>query len=110
MKFFYNQNWNIGFCEIAAKALVREKKLPKIQWMKHPYHDRWFADPYILSVDEDEIVVFVEECSIDNPKGVICELVLDRVTKRLKERYLLLEISKELWYRGKYHQTLVACF
>lgn len=97
-KIQYNQFWNIGFCNQNAEELIREKVLRPVQWLKHPYRDRWFADPFILKVTDSQIVVFVEECPMENPKGIICELVIDRKTMRLKERYVLLEKDTHLSY------------
>lgn len=97
-KIQYNQYWNIGFCEQTPEDLVRDKQLKSVRWLKHPYRDRWFADPFILKVTDEEIVVFVEECPVENPKGIICELVIDRRTMRLKERYVLLELDTHLSY------------
>lgn len=90
--------WNIGFCEYTPEKLIEKKALPQIQWMKHPYKDRFFADPFILKVTETEIVVFVEEYVFDNPPGLIVELVLDKKSKRLKERYELLRMPTHLSY------------
>ena len=97
-KLLYSHNWNIGFCEQTPEDIVQSKSLNKIQWMKHPYRDRWFADPFILKVTEEEIFVFVEECPIDNPKGIICELVIDRKNMRLKDRHVMLELDTHLSY------------
>lgn len=97
-KIQYNQYWNIGFCEQTLEEFIRNKQLKSIQWLKHPYRDRWFADPFILKVTDDEIVTFVEECPMDNPKGIICELVIDRHTMRLKDRYVMLELDTHLSY------------
>ena len=97
-KLLYSQNWNIGFCEQTPEDLIKRKALRPIQWLKHPYRDRWFADPFILKVTEEEIVVFVEECPMENPKGIISELVIDRKTKRLKKRYVMLEKDTHLSY------------
>ena len=94
----YSQNWNIGFCKQTPEELIQNKALKPVQWMKHPYRDRWFADPFILKETEDEIVVFVEECPMENPKGILCELVLDKKTKRLKQRFVLLELDTHLSY------------
>ena len=66
--------------------------------MKHQYHDRFFADPFILKVTDEDIVVFAEECLFENPKGCIVELIIDKSTKRLKQRYLLLETDSHLSY------------
>lgn len=97
-KIQYNQNWNIGFCNQTPEELISDKQLRSVRWMKHSYRDRWFADPFIYKVTESEIVVFVEECPIENPKGIICELVIDRKSMRLKERYVLLELDTHLSY------------
>jgi len=94
----YDTNWNIGFCDLSREEFIRSRKLRKIKWLKHPYKDRWFADPFILSYNETEIAVLVEECPIDNPKGIICELIIDRNTMRLKQRYVLLELDTHLSY------------
>ena len=98
-RFLYSQNWNIGFCEQTPEDLIRDKKLSKVRWLKHPYRDRWFADPFIYKVTKHDIIVFVEECMVsDSPKGIICELVIDRKTMRLKERYVMLELDTHLSY------------
>ena len=94
----YDTNWNIGFCEITKEEFLKVGNLGRVRWLRHPYKDRWFADPFILSFSESEIVVFVEECPIENPKGIICELVIDRKTMTLKSRYVLLELDTHLSY------------
>ena len=91
IKIKYNQYWNIGFCEQNPEELIRNKQLKSSRWLSHPYRDRWFADPFIYKVTDNEIVVFVEECPIENPKGIICELVIDRKSMQLKKRYVMLE-------------------
>ncbi len=97
-KIQYNQYWNIGFCEQTPEELVRDKRLKPVRWLKHPYRDRWFADPFIYKVTENEIIVFVEECPMENPKGIICELLIDRRLMRLKERRVILELDTHLSY------------
>lgn len=97
-KIKYYSNWNIGFCEQTAEELISTQKLRSIHWMKHPFKDRWFADPFIYKVTDEDIVVFVEECMIDTPKGIISELVIDRKNYKLKDRYILLELTTHLSY------------
>lgn len=97
-KIQYNQYWDIGFCEQTPEELIRDKQLKPVRWLKHPYRDRWFADPFIYKVTESEIVVFVEECPMENPKGIICELVIDRRSMSLQERHVMLELDTHLSY------------
>jgi len=93
-----DSNWNIGFCEMTPEELVKSRKLYKIQWMKHRYKDRFFADPFILDVTDNEIVMFSEEFVFAAPPGLLVELILDKKTKVLKQRYELLKLSTHLSY------------
>ena len=98
-RLFYSQNWNIGFVEQPMEDLLKRQRLGDISWMKHGYKDRWYADPFIYKVTDNEIVVFAEECFIaDSPKGLLCELHIDRKSKRLCERFVLLELNTHLSY------------
>lgn len=93
-----NNNWNVGFISSTPEKLVSSKKLGKIQWMKHNYKDRFFADPFILDVTYTEIRVLAEEYVFSNPPGLIVELVLDKDKKELKKRYELLRLPTHLSY------------
>lgn len=104
-KFSYSQNWNIGFCGITPTDLCHDKIVKRIKWLKHPYRDRWFADPFILKVTEDEIVVLVEECMMSHPKGIISELVVSRKNMKLLRKYELLQLNTHLSYPIIYRQN-----
>lgn len=97
-KFIYSQNWNIGFCEISEKDLIHDRHISRIQWLKHPYKDRWFADPFIYSITDTTIIVFAEELMIEKNKGYLVELVVDKQSKKLLNRYVLLELSTHISY------------
>lgn len=90
--------WNIGFVNSAPDEFIRKRELGKIQWLKHAYRDRFFADPFILSVTDDEIKVLVEELEFETNKGRITLLVIDRENKSLVQRKPLLELSTHLSY------------
>lgn len=91
-------NWNIGFSDITKDDFISSKELGRVTWMKHTYRDRFFADPFILKVTPENIVVLAEEYIFDNPPGRIVELVVDRKTKCLKKRYELLKLPTHLSY------------
>lgn len=97
-KYSNNQNWNIGFSQCTPEEFIEKKSLGRVVWMKHHYRDRFFADPFIWKVTDEAIFVFVEECEFEHPKGRLVELVVDAVTKELKERYVLLELDTHLSY------------
>lgn len=97
-KYLNNQNWNIGFVGTSPKELVKNQKLGSIEWLKHPYKDRFFADPFIYSANDEKIVVFVEELEFSKPIGRLSELVVETKSKRLISKYTLLELDTHLSY------------
>lgn len=98
-----NQFWNIGFVEEPINEVVHAKEL-NIHWLKHPYKDRWFADPFILSASDKEIVVLVEEFQYSTSKGRIAKLVIDKASYKLKEMVIILELPTHLSFPFIYRQ------
>ena len=64
--------------------------------MKHSYRDRWFADPFILDVNDSEIILLAEEVEDKMQQGVISKLVIDRASYVLKSKKTILELPTHL--------------
>lgn len=82
IKKFYKAAWNIGFIENTIEGIMNGQPI-QMQMMKHHYDDRWFADPFILDVTDDDIYLLVEECLCKNDKSRISKLTVDRKTHEL---------------------------
>ena len=88
----YYHTWNIGFVDADSRDIVgSEKTQIKVHWVKHSYKDRFFADPFILSVDEKLIKVLVEDYPYYDKRGMISLLTIDRKTYELKEKKVVLK-------------------
>lgn len=88
--------WNIGFIESPVMDILEGKQY-KIYFLSHNYRDRWFADPWLLSEDEQEIKCLVEEKRMGaGQNGYISLLTIDRQTYRLKERRTILKLDSHL--------------
>ena len=46
--------WEIGFVEGGLNAVMGQNPL-KVNWLRHGYQDRWFADPFILDLTKKEV-------------------------------------------------------
>lgn len=88
--------WEIGFVEGGLEAVMEGSVDLEINWVRHHYKDRWFADPFVLEVTESEIVVLVEEYMYSTGKGRIAELIIDRNSYVLKELNIILELDTHL--------------
>jgi hypothetical protein len=87
--------WNIGFVDLTDNYLL-ERDYLKIKWIKHPYKDRWFADPFILSESETTIDVLVEEFYDRINRGRISKLTIDKSTLELTRLKVVLELDSHL--------------
>ena len=91
----YRSHYNIGFVEDDIHDVLKASRL-EIKWMKHPYKSRWFADPQLLSVNDREIVVLVEEFSYDTSIGRIAKLVVRRSDYSLQDMKIILDLPTHL--------------
>ena len=87
--------WNLGFVTDDVAYVIKSNHL-NIQWMKHEYKDRWFADPYLLEVTDKQIVVLVEEFCYKIRKGRIAKLVVSRPDYVLQDMKIVLELPTHL--------------
>lgn len=69
--------WRIGIVENSLEGIVNGEKL-RVQWPSNPFHDRWFADPFVLSVDADEVTLLVEDYRYAEEQGRISRIIVDR--------------------------------
>lgn len=90
-----SHHWEIGILNNSLDDIVRNCPLD-FRLVTHDFIDRWFADPFILDVNEDEIVLFVEECSKEEPKGRISQIRINRHTCHIEERKIVLECHGHL--------------
>lgn len=94
-KYLRSSYWNIGFVEEDIRDVLNADHL-NIHWLHHPYRDRWFADPFFLSVDETHIVLLAEEFCYASQKGRITKLVIKRDGYLLEEMKIILELPSHL--------------
>lgn len=83
-------HWEIGFLDNTLEGIVNGDKL-KLTLVTHDFPKSWFADPFILDVSDDAIVVLVEEVTKQMKKGRISKLVIDRHTNHVVEKKIILE-------------------
>ncbi len=94
-----NYNYNIGFIQTdSIENLIKgEKNDLYITWVNRgAYNKGWIADPFILSVDEDDIIVLVEEWVDELSRGRLSKLTIDKSDYRVKSVKPILESQTHL--------------
>jgi len=101
IKNIYNKlsdrRWTIGFLQNSIESVIRGEEL-RVQWMRHNYKDRWFADPFILDVDDSYIHVLAEEYYMPIKRAYIAKLTIDKKSKTLIDTTPILKLNTHLSY------------
>ena len=87
--------WELGFIENPINDIIEGKEF-QIKYVSFPFEGRWYADPFILEYNDEEIVLLVEDFSDSDQKGKISKLVIDRKTMVLKDVKIILELDTHL--------------
>ena len=95
-KYAMANKWNIGFVTSPLKDIVAGDEKLRIHWMKHNCKTSWFADPFILDMDESHIYVLVEEFFYPTKRGRISKLTVNRRDYRLEKIDVVLELPTHL--------------
>ena len=95
IKSFSDERWNIGFLKNDLESVIRGDKI-RVKWVKHNLKNSWFADPFILDVTDDEIIVMVEEFHKPIHRGRISKLTIDKKSLNLKKLDVVLELPTHL--------------
>lgn len=86
--------WKIGFILNSLDGILKDEQL-YIKYLSLP-SDRWWADPFILDVTDQEIILLVEEYQYKRKRGTIAKLVLDKETLQVKSDKEILVLDTHL--------------
>lgn len=94
---FCQKTWALGFVKGGMDAVFSDSPI-EIDVVKNPFKDRWFADPFVLDVTEDKILLLVEELRYAHRVGRIAKLTIDRKTMTIERCDILLEGEHHLGF------------
>ena len=95
LNFIYEGTWTIGFTTTSPEDIIKGKSF-SVNWIKHSNNSQWFADPFILSVNADNIEVLVEEYNDEIKKGRISKLQINRNTYVIEKISVVLQLDQHL--------------
>jgi len=99
-----DERWTIGFIRNSVEQILDGEEII-VDWVLDKNKKRWFADPFILDVDEKEIIVLAEEVNKHyklGKKGRISRLTIDRDTLIIKNVCPILELDTHLSFPAIY--------
>ncbi len=95
--------YSIGFIHNNPIENVSRFNFDDVRWIDmNGYKHGWFADPFILEVKVDEIVLLVEEFEYYNKKGRLCKIRVSKQGYKLIEVIPILTLDTHLSYPSIY--------
>ena len=70
--------WDLAYGVYSEEILHEGLKNTKLNNVKNPYSNKWFADPFILEEDSTSIQFLVEEFDYSVGIGRIARLLVDK--------------------------------
>ncbi len=96
INYLLDDYWTLAFIDNMLFDIINDKPLI-YKFVKNPYYkDRWFADPFILDVDDNNIFLLVEDFFYSDRKGRISELTIDRHSYQIVDVHIILELDSHL--------------
>jgi hypothetical protein len=91
-------SYYIGFLKECELSLPVNERYAKIKWMNATqYEDEgWFADPFIVSVTDNEIELFAEEMIYKTGRGILVYLKVERDSYEVLEKKTILDLDTHL--------------
>lgn len=86
----------MGFFDESEFSNIFSGSHSAIHLLKYKNKNCWFADPFILTIKDDKIVVLVEEFSYSINKGRLARLEIDRFGYSLIKYEIILELPTHL--------------
>lgn len=99
-----DDTYNIGIVS-HSDEILKCSSMPPIKWLNHPYTDRWFADPFIVSEDENTFTIFVETYYFDVRKGALGVIVAEKIGFRLLSYKDILVLPTHLSFPCYYYEN-----
>lgn len=88
--------WDLAYGVYSEEILHEGLKNIKLNYVKNPYSNKWFADPFILEEDTTSIQFLVEEFDFSVGRGRIARLLVDKGDNEIKECQIILDLPTHL--------------
>lgn len=94
--------WELAYGEFASSILKNGLHGVKLNYIKNPYPNKWFADPFILEEDGNYIQLLVEEFDTNVGRGRIARIKVDKTTNIIIDCSIILAAETHLSFPAIY--------
>lgn len=103
-KFLSAYIWDIALGYYDEGITEKGIDWKKLNIVHNPYKKKWFADPFILSDDGENVQLLVEEFDSDVRKGRIARITISKKNYEITDCSIILEIDTHLSFPAIYRE------
>lgn len=94
--------WDIAYGIYSKRIVTEGLKGIKLHIVSNPYKNKWFADPFILEEDDENIQFLVEEFDYSVRRGRIARIMVDKKDNKIIECSIILDLPTHLSFPAIY--------
>ncbi len=88
--------WDLAYGVYSESTIREGLKGKKLNIVKNPFPNKWFADPFILEDNSNDIQFLVEEFDYSLGRGRIARLLVEKKNNEIKECSIILDLPTHL--------------
>lgn len=96
--------WDLAIGRYDETIIAKGINIKKLAYIRNPYKKKWFADPFILSENDNIIQLLVEEFDSEVNKGRIARIVISKKNYTIIECSIILELETHLSFPAIYRE------
>jgi len=94
--------WDLAIGHYNENIVSKGVDWTGLKYIRNPYKKKWFADPFILDVNDENIQLLVEEFDSDVNKGRIARITISKANFTIVECKIILELNTHLSFPAIY--------
>ncbi len=96
--------WDLAYFNYSPDIIEKPLRFENLNIVINPYKTKWFADPFILSNNEKELQLLVEEFDSSVMRGRIARIAIDKSTNTITECNVVLDLPTHLSFPAIYRE------
>lgn len=94
--------WDLAYTTYENSFFTEGVDWKNVRYVKNPYKDKWFADPFLLDNTPTYLQLFVEEFDSHIKRGRIARITINKSTGEIEDCHIILDLPTHLSFPATY--------
>ena len=101
-EYLLHYTWDLAYGHFDSSVENDGVSYDHLSIVKNPFKNKWFADPFILREELNELHLLVEEFDFGVGRGRIAHIIIDKLTNKITDCKIILEATTHLSFPAIY--------